>query len=100
MRCPDELASVGAPVSDPRGCAERYPPIADYALIGDCHSAALVSTQGSIDWYCPVRFDGPAVFSRLLDVDLGGSWRVAPRATYRAVRRYVGPTSVLETAFE
>src|SRR5262245_54368867 len=87
-------------MSKPRGCAERYPPISEYALIGDCHSAALVSAHGSIDWYCPGRFDAPAVFSRLLDVDLGGSWRVAPRASHRASRRYYGPTNVLETVFE
>ena len=51
---------------------DRYWPIADYALIGDCHTAALVSRRGSLDWYCPGRFDAPAVFCRLLDAERGG----------------------------
>jgi GH15 family glucan-1,4-alpha-glucosidase len=51
--------------------AERYPPIGAYAVIGDCHTAALISRDGSIDWYCPGRFDAPAVFCRLLDADRG-----------------------------
>ena len=57
---------------------ERYSPIGAYALIGDCHTAALVSRAGSVDWYCPGRFDAPAVFCRLLDADRGGSF--APTA--------------------
>lgn len=78
---------------------QRYPPIADYALIGDCHTAALISRDGSLDWYCPRRFDAPAVFCRLLDADKGGYWMLAPTTPYGVRRRYHGPTSVLETTF-
>jgi len=76
-----------------------YPPIADYAIIGDCHTAALVSRQGSIDWYCPDRYDGPAVFCRLLDWAKGGYLSLAPAGDYSAHRQYRGPTNVLDTTF-
>jgi alpha,alpha-trehalase len=84
----------------PREEAERYPPIGDYALISDCHSAALVSRDGSIDWCCCHRFDARPVFSRLLDWDRGGYCRVAPARPYRSSRRYLPGTNVLETRFE
>lgn len=54
-----------------------YPPIGDYALLSDCHSAALVSRDGSIDWCCFHRFDARPVFGRLLDWSGGGHFRVA-----------------------
>jgi GH15 family glucan-1,4-alpha-glucosidase len=64
----------------------EYLPIADYAAIGDCHTAALVSRHGSIDWYCPGRFDAPALFCRLLDDTHGGYWNVAPSQTSQVER--------------
>ncbi|MGH2813343.1 MAG: glycoside hydrolase family 15 protein [Actinomycetota bacterium] len=79
----------------------RYPPISDYALIGDCHSAALVSRDGSIDWCCFHRFDARPVFSRILDWDQGGYCRIAPTSGYRVVeRRYLPETNILETTFK
>ena len=78
-----------------------YDPIADYALIGDCHTAALVSKRGSIDWYCPERFDAGAAFWRLLDAEKGGFFRIAPTGDNPiGARAYRGPTNVLETVFE
>jgi GH15 family glucan-1,4-alpha-glucosidase len=83
-----------------RAETKRYPPIGDYALISDCHSAALVSRDGSIDWCCFHRFDARPVFCRLLDWDRGGHSRIAPAEPYRSSRRYINETNVLETRFE
>ena len=77
-----------------------YPPIAEYALIGDCHSAALVSRDGEIDWCCFHRFDSRPVFARLLDWSRGGYFRIAPMEPYQARRRYLPGTNILETRFE
>ena len=74
------------------------PRIEDYALLGDLHTAALVSTAGSIDWLCLPRFDSPAAFAALLDNDQAGHWTLAPAAGGTcATRRYAGNTLVLET---
>ena len=56
------------------------PKIEDYALLGDLHTAALVSTTGSIDWLCLPRFDSPAAFAALLHNDEAGHWTLAPAA--------------------
>ncbi|HXL88429.1 MAG TPA: glycoside hydrolase family 15 protein [Streptosporangiaceae bacterium] len=73
-------------------------PIGDYALVSDCRSAALVSREGSVDWLCFPRFDGPSVFCRLLDPS-GGCFAIRPAGEFRASRRYVDQTMVLETTF-
>jgi len=75
--------------------------IEDYALIGDCETAALVARDGSIDWLCWPRFDSPACFAALLGGPEHGRWLVAPVAPVRRVeRRYRGDTTILETDFE
>jgi GH15 family glucan-1,4-alpha-glucosidase len=86
-------------MSASQGRTRWYAPIADYGLIGDCHTAALIAKDGSIDWYCPGRFDAPAVFCRLLDTDRGGFMGLAPAGRFQASRRYHGPTALLETTF-
>jgi GH15 family glucan-1,4-alpha-glucosidase len=76
-----------------------YPPITDYALIGDGRTAALVSRTGSLDWLCLPRFDADPVFSRILDADLGGSWTIVPEDIVRIHRAYRPHTNVLDTTF-
>jgi len=75
-------------------------PIEDYALIGDCQSAALISRDGSIDWLCWPRFDSDACFAALLGKPDNGRWLVAPREEARITRRYRPNTLILETHFE
>jgi alpha,alpha-trehalase len=72
--------------------------IADYALLSDCRSAALVSRGGSVDWLCFPRFDGPSVFARLLDEE-AGHFSIRPAGESTATRRYLDHTMVLETTF-
>ena len=74
------------------------PKIEDYALLGDLHTAALVSTAGSVDWLCLPRFDSPAAFAALVHSDEAGHWSLAPAgADHCTTRRYAGDTLVLET---
>ncbi len=68
--------SVSSEVSSP------YPPINDYALVGDRHSAALIARDGSVDWCGPGRFDAPAVFCRLLDAEKAVFWARAHEAAF------------------
>jgi GH15 family glucan-1,4-alpha-glucosidase len=87
------VADAAAAVSSQR--------IEDYALIGDLHTAALVSHEGSIDWLCLPRFDSAACFSALLGDESHGRWQLSPAGEVRkATRRYREGTLVLETAFE
>ncbi len=79
---------------------QRYPPIGDYALLSDCHSWALVSRDGSVDWCCFYRAGGHTTFSRILDWDTGGYFRIAPAADAGVTRRYLEDTNVLATRFE
>jgi GH15 family glucan-1,4-alpha-glucosidase len=75
--------------------------IEDYAVIGDCKTAALVGRDGSIDWLCWPRFDSPACFAALLGTTDNGRWLIAPKhAPARATRRYRPGTLILETEFK
>ena len=74
--------------------------IGDYALLGDCHSAALVGRDGSVDWACFPRFDSPAVFCQALDSERGGAFSVVPAGAEGTSRHYLDGTNVLVTLFE
>ena len=79
---------------------ERYPLIADYGVISECHTAALVSRSGSIDWCCMPRLDSGTYFGRIVDWDKGGFCSITPTAPeWTSDRRYVDETLVLETTF-
>jgi GH15 family glucan-1,4-alpha-glucosidase len=75
-----------------------YPPIADHALIGDLQTAALVTTGGSVDWFCCPRFDSPSVFASLLDHEKGGSFDLCPTSTDHVTKQmYLPDTAVVVT---
>ncbi|WP_432875060.1 glycoside hydrolase family 15 protein [Kribbella sp. CA-245084] len=77
-----------------------YPLIADHGLIGDLQTAALVSTDGSIDWFCAPRFDSPSVFGALLDHENGGHLRIRPSyGTFETKQLYFPDTAILITRF-
>ena len=77
-----------------------YRPISDYGVIGDMHSAALVSRDGSIDWLCFPRFDSPSVFAAILDDKRGGCFAIRPAGEHRFSQAYLPDTNVLVTSFQ
>ena len=80
--------------------ASPFPPIADYAFLSDCHTAALVAPDGTVEWLCPPRFDAPSVFAAILDRSAGG-FRLGPTGMgVPAGRRYEPGTNVLETTWQ
>ncbi len=98
--------SVGVPGVQPGGLNSAlppsdspFPPIADYGFLSDCHTGALLASDGSIEWMCLPHFDSPSVFAAMLDRG-AGSFRVGPYGTYVPVgRRYLPGTNVIETTW-
>ncbi|WRZ88586.1 glycoside hydrolase family 15 protein [Streptomyces sp. NBC_01007] len=97
-RIPGAPGAPGAPRGAGAGIP-RYLPIADHGLIGDLRSAALVGTDGTIDWYCCQRFDAPSVFASILDADRGGCFELAADVPARTKQFYFPDTNVLITRF-
>ena len=103
---PAAAAETAAVRSMPAGAGSRassldspFPPIADYGFLSDCHTGALVASDGSIEWMCLPHFDSPSAFGALLDRG-AGSWRVGPYGVYvPAGRRYIPGTNVIETTW-
>ena len=78
----------------------RYPNIGDHGLIGDLQTAALVTTDGTLDWFCCPRFDSPSIFASLLDAERGGFYRIAPdRDDYVSKQLYLPDSAILVTRF-
>ena len=79
---------------------DRYPEISEHGLIGDLQTAALVTTDGTIDWFCCPRFDSPSIFASLLDHDRGGHFHIGPdRDDYVSRQLYFPDTAILITRF-
>ncbi|MFE2431284.1 glycoside hydrolase family 15 protein [Streptomyces sp. NPDC059373] len=79
---------------------DRYPPIAEHGLVGDLQTAALVSSQGVVDWFAAPRFDSPSIFAALLDHDGGGYMRLAPdNPDVTCKQLYYPDTAILVTRF-
>jgi GH15 family glucan-1,4-alpha-glucosidase len=93
-----ETSVITNPASSPARVEESSQPVANYGLLADCNSAALVDRDGSIDWLCLPRYDSDAIFARLLDPD-AGHWTIRPAGPYRAERRYLPGTLIVETTF-
>ncbi len=96
-------APASAPQPPRQGATEAayspFPPIADYAFLSDCHTCALLASDGSIEWMCLPHFDSPSVFGALLDRG-AGSWRVGPYGVFvPAGRRYIPGTNIIETTW-
>ena len=100
---PPPTPAPGAGAVRERGWGEpdepRYRPIESYGLIGDLRTAALVGRDGSIDWFCPGRFDAPSLFAAVLDADIGGSFRIAPAVPCSSKQLYLPDTATLLTRF-
>jgi alpha,alpha-trehalase len=92
-------SSVGMPGTHATSLDSPFPPIADYGFLSDCHTGALVASDGSIEWMCLPHFDSPSVFGAILDRG-AGSWRVGPYGVYvPAGRRYIPGTNMIETTW-
>ncbi len=72
----------------------------DYGIIGNCRTAALISKEGSIDWFCLPDFDSPSVFAKLLDEEIGGSFGFQVSDDYNITQTYLGHTNILSTRYE
>src|SRR5947208_6871595 len=77
-----------------------YLPIEEHGVVGDLRTVALVGTDGTVDWYCPARFDAPSLFGALLDARKGGYFSLASRADgVRNKQLYLPDTNILMTRF-
>ncbi len=76
-----------------------YKSIGEYGIIGNGHTAALVSTDGSIDWCCLPRFDSPSTFAAILDDDKGGRFHIKPQTPFQAHQAYLPNTNILQITF-
>jgi GH15 family glucan-1,4-alpha-glucosidase len=93
-----ESTTITPGPSESDTASKDFRPIADYGLLADCNSAALVDRYGSIDWLCLPRYDSASIFARILD-PAAGHWSIRPRGSFSTERRYLPGTLVIETTF-
>src|SRR5919109_4063194 len=93
-----ESTTITPGPSESDTASKDFRPIADYGLLADCNSAALVDRYGSIDWLCLPRYDSASIFARILD-PAAGHWSIRPRGPFSTERRYLPGTLVIETKF-
>jgi GH15 family glucan-1,4-alpha-glucosidase len=98
-QAPDHDRLQERSLSHPMASLSPQAKISDYAIVGDSRTAALISSQGSIDWLCVPRFDGPSVFNRLLDPWHGGHFTIAPAGVFSSRRYYHNASAILITEF-
>src|ERR1700685_1600994 len=83
------------------GPSRGYLPIEEHGIVGDLRTVALIGTDGTVDWFCPARFDAPSLFGALLDKDKGGYFSLAARTSYaKPKQRYLPDTNILLTRFQ
>jgi len=82
-----------------RGSAHRLPAIEEHGIVGDLRTVALVGTDGTVDWYCPSRFDAPSLFGALLDARKGGYFSLSSHVTTHPKQMYLPDTNILLTRF-
>src|SRR3954453_3343739 len=84
----------------PQQTAGGYLPIENHGVIGDLHTVALVGSEGTIDWFCPERFDAPSMFGAILDSHRGGRFAIRPvDDSFTTKQLYLPGTAVLVTRF-
>ena len=96
------MTEILTPITErtPTASSTGYLPIEEHGVIGDLRSVAFVGTNGTIDWYCPGRFDAPSVFASLLDSEKGGHFRIQPAdGAWKSRQLYFPDTNVLITRF-
>src|SRR5256885_15610888 len=96
---PDMGVAAKAEAYEARAAGPSFHAIGDYGFLSDCHTGALVASDGTVEWMCLRRFDSPSIFAAVLDRN-AGAWRLGPRGLRAPVaRRYVPGTNVLETSW-
>src|SRR5487761_1610632 len=86
-----------SPGTGSSGAPGGYLPIEEHGIVGDLRTVALVGTNGTVDWYCPSRFDAPSLFGSLLDARRGGYFSLSSRTSGRAKQMYLPDTNILVT---
>ena len=83
------------------GPPHGYLPIEEHGIVGDLRTVALIGTDGTVDWYCPARFDAPSLFGALLDKNKGGYFSITARTSYAKPKQlYLPDTNILLTRFQ